>query len=177
MQSCTTLLTAAAILIHTLLGCSWHHSHRTHAHACGGLTCCHANSIAGEIAHHATTVAGEEEVEPSLAEQEACDCDEVCSCANHEAVPSGTIQMGIANPLPGGHCPCRLACEADCTGLRPQKLTFDLAQQWLQIDQITFAPCVVTIAPRGTCSFQRLADEPPSGPPIRLHLWNQILLI
>lgn len=82
------------------------------------------------------------------------------------------------NERPIAPCDCKLACKALCISLPPGKSLIDARQSTLCIDIVAFAPTAATLHTASADSYWNAGSGfHVSGPPLRLHLLHQVILI
>jgi hypothetical protein len=89
-------------------------------------------------------------------------------CHRHQA--KATDEPGQPKP-----CNCRIECEGLCTYLPPQKTHIDVAPLPVAFDCVAILPARAESHPAP--AWEPSGGPAPAGPPLRLHLMHQILLI
>lgn len=153
MRSVLSLTVAAAVAVHAVLGCCWHHAHVAEAADVESTepapqpkahSCCHG--------HHAHEVA---EPAHQLAEQDAAQID------SHQDDPSH-------------HCPtpCSRKCEVASNG----RVQVDESGTDFTLD-VSLGLSSPVVEPIVVARKFALDDGIAEPPPVRLHLMHQLLLI
>jgi len=80
-------------------------------------------------------------------------------------------------PHPSPPCKCQLECHSVCIALPPQKTVLDAAHDFTTFELAVINPSLPAGQAPTSADWERARVSVESGPPMRLHLLHQSLLI
>jgi hypothetical protein len=150
---------AAVMTLHALLGCCVHHAHT-------GSDCAHP-VVAAEVEH--------EEHSHKADSQDRHSHEHHCCGHQHTAepvAPSAEASHDDEHPAPA---PCSGSCEGQCRFTTTSRVQWESPAATLDIRYCSLtADVVAPLSPLVRIEIRRTTVPPL---PIRLHLWNRLLLI
>lgn len=161
MRSFVSHLVAACLALHTLLGCCMHHAHAEHAHL--GTIC--------ESCDHA----GHDD----RAHDEHADYDAEAGCGHDhddEHATSATESLSATKGHDEPAAPCSGSCGEKCQFVTTGRV--QLENPVVVPDLVPTASALVDLAAElPWVRSEAWLVAPPPALPLRLHLWNGLLLI
>lgn len=153
VRSVVSYIVVAALTLHTLLGCCWHHAHAS------AIDSLHVDAEKAPTASH-------------------------CCCHHHhgdvesehdEAVPSDAIEVSELGRDRQAPAPCSDSCEGKCQFVSTSRATIE--QPIVQGFAWILPATTLEVVCKNACVrfVTRRTTAPPL--PMRVHLWNQLLLI
>jgi hypothetical protein len=106
-----------------------------------------------------------------LCSQEAASEHAVAKCCHHHDGPQEQHDQPSHSPCDG-----HSHCQGLCSYLPVQKSQLDSDYHSVLLDFAAIAPALCDVQVSGLVCFER-SHETAAGPPLRLHLYHQILLI
>ena len=149
MHAVLSILMAAALIVHAVLGCCWHHAH----------DCVRCDN---PIAHV-----------PGLTAKTS---DQVACCKHHHGAGPEASEGQQEQPSQEP-CKCRFECRGVCAYLPPQKTQIDSPELVVAFDYAIVAPMRAGVPIAPALSWELAGNLANVEPPLRLHLLHQMLLI